>query len=147
MCPGYDDNAIEEGVGGGTEVAEGEESVYGDDDDPAWRDVSLRSCLSFESCTDGSLRAKTTMALTLPCQCCCSMKSILKTMAMTNSSSEMLSTTMAVQRLYYDYTVSDDRVAKGKFSDVPRKYTPARIVSRENLCYTPTQPSTLPQLS
>jgi len=78
--------------------------------------VSLRSCLSYESCTDGSLRAKTTMALTLPCQCCCSMKSILRTIAITNSSSEMLSTTMAVQRLYYNYTVSDDRVAKGKLA-------------------------------
>jgi hypothetical protein len=68
LCPGYDDDAIEKRVGGGTEVAEGEKSVYGDDDYPAWKDVSLCSCFLVGSCTDGSLSAKTTVALTLPFQ-------------------------------------------------------------------------------
>ena len=35
LRPGYDDNAIEKRVGGGTEVAEREKPIYGDDDDPA----------------------------------------------------------------------------------------------------------------
>jgi len=34
LCPGYDDYAVKERVGGGTEVAEREKSVYSDNDDP-----------------------------------------------------------------------------------------------------------------
>ena len=112
LCPGYDDDAVEERVGGGTEVAEGEKSIYGDDDDPAWKEMSSFSCFLVDNCTYGSLSAKTTVALTLPVQWCCSMKSILKTSTMMKSSNEMLSTTMAVQRLYYDPTVSYYRVVR-----------------------------------
>ena len=68
LCPGYDDDAVEKRVGRGTEVMEGEKSVYGDYDDPAWKYVSFCSFLLIKSCTNGSLSAKTTVALTLPVQ-------------------------------------------------------------------------------
>jgi hypothetical protein len=72
--------------------------------------------------TDGSLNANTTIALSLPVQCVCSIDSIRRVMTIMESSSKMLSTTTAVHREYCNHTVrvvrsrrdkgmTDDRVA------------------------------------